>query len=68
MKYQTGDIVACFDNRKFEFVGDHTIECHCLSNGGKCDQRNMERIETNPFTIVSDKATQLCIRMWKEVA
>lgn len=52
----------------YKFVGNPEIRCECLSNGGKCNQRNMEAIFENPFFKHSEKSIGfVCNRMYKRV-
>lgn len=51
--------------KEYTFVGNPDIECKCLSNGRKCNQRNMQEILDNPWEYVNPG--KICTRVWKEV-
>lgn len=52
----------------YKFVGNPEIVCKCMSNGQKCNQRNMEDILENPFFKTSENSLgYVCNRMYKRV-
>jgi hypothetical protein len=52
----------------YKFIGNPEIVCKCMSNGQKCNQRNMEVISENPFFKTSeDSLSYVCNRMYKRV-
>jgi hypothetical protein len=55
------------DGKEYTFIGNKDIICGCLSNGQKCNQRNMENISENPWTTGDWRQGYICNRVWKEV-
>jgi hypothetical protein len=55
-----------FGGHEFEFIGDAQIVCKCLSNGRRCNQRDMEQIDENPW-IDAGEDGKVCKRVWREL-
>ena len=56
-----------FKGKTYRFVGNQGIECRCLVNGYKCNQRNMEEVDRDVFIGEMNSEGFLCTRVWKEV-
>ncbi len=54
------------DGVEYTFVGNKDIVCKCLSNGQRCNQRNMDEILSNPWK-GDFKSGKFCERVWKPV-
>lgn len=52
--------------KEYEFIGDPKIICKCMSNGRKCNQRNLELVVEYPFFKPEDGLANLCNRMYVE--
>lgn len=52
--------------KEYEFIGDQKIRCECMSNGRKCNQRNLELVVEYPFFMPEGGLANLCNRMWIE--
>ncbi len=56
-----------FRGKHYKFIGDPTIECKCLSNGHRCNQRSMLPAPSDCFMGRMDSDGFLCSLIWKEI-
>ena len=57
-----------FRGKRYRFVGNPAITCKCLSNGQKCNQREMLPVDGGDHFIGSfGPEGFLCTKVWKEI-